>query len=648
MNAESTRPPGNLRLLAASLCLAVFLAACAVYLRCLPFGFINIDDSSYVTHNAHLREGFTRSGLTWAFTSFDPDNWFPLTRLSHMLDYALFGLNAPWHRGENILIHALASLLLYAFLRRATGQPWPSLFVAAVFALHPMHVESVAWISERKDVLCAFFWFAALWAWVGYAQRPSLRRYLFALFLFAAGLMSKPMIVTFPLLLPILDIWPLKRPFSRHSVLRYLPFWILSLAVSILTVLAQGSAGAVRSLDSFPVSLRLGNAFITVWIYIGRALWPVDLFNPYPWPQHVPLWQSVPAFLAIAAVSVAALAWRRDRPWLLAGWSWLLITLIPVIGVLQVGPTAGADRYMYVPMVGLLIIAAWTAADIFEVLRGQWSPVPLAAGAAASAILICLTLAGLTWSQQQYWQDSITVFRHAIAVDDRNYLAWEYLGNSMDKEHHLDARIECLRIASDIRPDIPEFHSEYGKALLNGYRIQEAEAAFGWTLQISPRDTEARVLLGFALLLGDDLRDALTQFRTAVRLRPDSAMAYNDLAVALLRTRPQPSDADVTEAVACLRRAISLSPGDPVPYANLGFVLLPESPEAAAAEFVHALILDPNQVEAHLGQASVLALPPFLNHAGAADHLNTARLLEPDPGRIRELGSPQFEFAEFR
>jgi hypothetical protein len=382
-----------------AICLALLLATCAAYYPASRLSFIGLDDPYYVFANKHVQGGFTPAGLKWAFFSFDPDNWFPLTRLSHMLDYSLFGPNAQLHHDVNILIHALASLMLYAFLMRATRQRWPSVFVAAIFALHPLHVESVAWIAERKDVLCAFFWFAALWAWVRYTERPSKTRYLITLVLFAAGLMSKPMIVTLPLLLPVLDIWPLRRALSRRNFALQLPFWVLSAAATVLTILAQKNAGFVRSLDSFPLDMRVKNGLTSVFIYISKTFWPTGLAAEYGWPAQQPVWLAALAGFAIAGISLLLLKVRRERPYLAAGWFWFLITLLPVIGLVQVGPQARADRYMYVPMVGLLIMIAWGAADILERIRFQWSAaVPAAAVAAA---LLCACFASLDWTQEQ-------------------------------------------------------------------------------------------------------------------------------------------------------------------------------------------------------------------------------------------------------
>ena len=289
------------------ICLVLILAILAAYAHTIRFGFAGIDDGPYVFNNSHLRGGPTWQTLRWILLSFSPDNWFPLTRLSLLTDYNLFGLRAGAYRAENLAIHGMAALLLFGFLRQATGVRWPCAFVAFTFALHPLHVESVTWIAERKDVLCAFFWFAALWAWLGYAKQPGAFRYLGALSLFSLGLLSKPMIVTLPFLLILLDYWPLRRPLSGKLIVEKIPFLALSCAATAITIAAQRSAGALQSLDIFRPALRAENALITVAIYVGKTLWPARLWIPYAYPQNLPAWKVIASAAGIVSVSVIVL-----------------------------------------------------------------------------------------------------------------------------------------------------------------------------------------------------------------------------------------------------------------------------------------------------------------------------------------------------
>ena len=652
MSAEAAPPYRRFSLTDFSICLALFLATCATYLPASRLDFIRFDDPAYVTYNKHLAEGFTWRGLNWAFTSYDPDNWFPLTRLSHMLDYALFGLNGPAHHDVNILFHALATLLLYAFLRRATSQPWPSAFVAAVFALHPLHVESVAWVSERKDVLCAFFWFTTLWSWVRYTERPSKTRYVLTLLLFAAGLMSKPMIVTLPLLLPVLDLWPLRRPFSRRTLLLQLPFWALSAADAALTVLAQKSVGFVRSLDEFSLTTRVENAVSTVFIYIGKTFWPLNLSIQYGWPAHQSFWLAVLAAISIIGITVVVLAMRSQRPYLAAGWLWFLITLLPVIGLVQVGSQARADRYMYVPMVGLLIMVAWGAAEILHLVQVRaakqlnFRSWPVAA-TTALALVICLSLSTLSRAQQQYWDSTESLFRHAIAINGENYLAWLDLGEISNRTTELKAKIECYRIAAGIRPDLPEIHAQLGKSLLQAGRAEEAVTEFQTILRLRPPNTKIQCLLGTALLKEGRFDDAISQFELAVRSDPSSAMAHDDLAISMWRAMKYKAatrhELRVDEIEFQLERAIALRPDDNLARNNLGLILLdqPGGLTGAHQYFIQALAVNPEDIAAHLGLARSLTMPPFSDPAAAEDHSNSAHRLQPDPETLRQFEAPQ-------
>ncbi len=619
-----------------AICFALALAACAVYFPVSRFDFIQIDDPKYIVDNHFLRDGFTGRGLNWAFTSFYPDNWFPLTRLSHMLDYALFGLDGPRHHDVNILIHALAAVMLYLFLARATRQRWPSAFIAAIFALHPLHVESVAWISERKDVLCAFFWFAALWAWVRYAEHPSIRRYSVALLFFACGLMSKPMIVTLPILLLAIDFWPLRRTFSQRLITEKLPFLALSIADGILTVLAQHAAGALHSLDAVPPFMpRLENALTTVVIYLRDTVWPAGLSNPYPWPVRESVGPAVAAGLAITLVSVIVLRLRRRFPYLATGWFWFLLTLLPVIGLIQAGPQARADRYMYVPMTGVLIMLAWGVGDLLRLV-----PRPLHPLAAIAAVTACAALARVTWIQQQYWQDSQVLFHHAVAEDEQNYLAWAYLGTSMDKDQQLPQMIECYRMASQLRPDISDLRTQLTVALLRAGRIPEAIEEFQTALRLRPRDPETRCLFGRLLIRLDRLPEAISQFSQAIAAHPEYPEAYNDLGAAYWRV-PDKMD----EAKAQFEKALALRPAYAHAHSNLGLVLLatPGGQAEAVRHFIQALALDPRDISANLGLSKALLQPPFSDPAAARAHLDAASRLEPDAERLRKYEMPQVD-----
>ena len=386
-----------------------------MYAQVGGFGFVNFDDPDYVAENPHVRGGITADGVRWAFTSGDAANWFPLTRLSHMLDVELFGLRAGWHHLVNVLIHALAALLLFGFLNRATQARWPSALAAFLFALHPLHVESVAWIAERKDVLSALFWFLALWAYVRG------RKWL-VLAAFCLGLMAKLMIVTLPFVLLLMDVWPLRRPRAASLIWGKLPLFALSAAAAVATYLVQRESGAVQALEQFPLGLRIENALVTYLVYLLRTIWPARLAAFYPYPAHIPLWQAALAAAPLAGITAAVLRLRRDRPYLAVGWLWFLGTLVPVIGLVQVGAQARADRYMYVPMAGLAIMLSWGIAE----LQWKWAP-----ATAATFVAVCMALTAV---QAGYWRSSETLFGHALDVTEGNYLAHHNLGVALAED----------------------------------------------------------------------------------------------------------------------------------------------------------------------------------------------------------------------
>jgi tetratricopeptide (TPR) repeat protein len=574
----------------------LLLATFAVYARVGQFDFVNFDDPDYVTGNPHVRAGITAAGAKWAFTSVEAANWFPLTWLSHMLDCQLFGLHSGWHHLTNVLIHALAALALFAFLHRATGARWRSAFVAFLFALHPLHVESVAWIAERKDVLSAFFWFLTLWAYAWYAERPGWRRYGLALAAFGLGLMSKPMLVTLPFVLLLLDIWPLRR---RPPLWEKAPFFLLSASEAIATYLAQSGSGAVQA---FPLGLRIENALVSYMAYIAKMFWPVRLAVFYPYPAAVPVWQAALAGLAILSVSVAVVRRFRAYPYLAIGWFWFLGTLVPVIGLVQVGGQARADRYMYIPMTGLAILLAWGAADLLR--RKQALAV---AGAAA-----CVACVPLTWAQTEHWANSQTLFQHALDVTDNNYLAHHNLGVAIADLRPSDA-IAHYRAALQIKPDSARTHTDLGTALakLPG-GLPDAIAEYQAALRIEPNAAIPHNNLGSALAATPDgLPQAIREYEAALRIKPDYADArYNlaeahyNLGVALAQMGGR-----TEEAISHFEAALRNKPNYAEAHNNLGVVLssMPGREQDAIAHFEAAVTIKPNYADAQYNLAIALA-----------------------------------------
>jgi tetratricopeptide (TPR) repeat protein len=495
---------------------ALLVAAVAVVFgRCLTHAFIDFDDPGYVFENPFVRKGLTWDGVAWAFTTGAQSTWHPLTWLSHMLDAELFGVGgrilglpaAGWHHAVNAGLHACAAVLLFAFLREATRALWRSAMVAALFALHPLHVESVAWASERKDVLSALLGFACLLAYVRYARRPSLARYLLVFVLLALGLMAKSMLVTWPFVMLLLDVWPLERwraeqdaarapsP-SRRSrlVVEKLPLFALSAAACALTYVFERPA--MHLTEVVPLGFRLENGLISCLAYFAQMLWPSDLSILYPYPRAIAASRFVEAALFVAALLVLAFGSARRRPWLTVGVLWFLGTLVPVIGLVQIGLHARADRFTYLPLVGLFLAIVWSAADAIERRPGLRPAVP---GACAAILLAC---SALSVRQVERWSDTETLFRHACDVTESNGWAHRILGTALAEEgRHAEAIVE-YRAALAVWPEDPIAHNNLGSAL------------------------QAR----------GDLEDSVREYREAVRIDPRNAMYRRNLSRALAKT----------------------------------------------------------------------------------------------------------------
>ena len=554
--------------IAAGLVVAIFL----VYGQALSFGFVNYDDPDYVTGNPHVKAGFTVDGVAWAFRHSFAGNWFPLTWLSHMTDVQLFGLNAGPHHLTNICLHALSAVLLFLFLQRVTKARWPSATVAALFALHPLHVESVAWIAERKDVLSAFFWMLTLWIYAGYAARPGRVRYGLTLLAFALGSMAKPMLVTLPLVLMLLDYWPLGRGLK---IVEKLPFFVLSAACAVVTFLVHRDAGATASLDIFPLGLRLENALVSYAVYARQMFWPGSLAVFYPYSRSGLGIEAGVAAVVLIAVTVYVIGVAGTHRYVFVGWVWFLVTLVPVIGLLQVGAQARADRYMYIPSIGLSIALVWGAA---EVLR-RWPRV-----ASGLAVAFCAIYAVLAWSQVRYWQDGVSLFRHTVEVTQNNYMAQfnlasalnsagdstraskelaetvrieprfamahAELGQLLSKQGQVTEAVAQLQTAEKLSPTTADIHLRLATVLADHARENEAVPEFLEAIRLDPANPDAHYNLGLVEFNKGKLGDAASQFADAVRLRPEDGPAHFNLAVALARMgRRQEAIAELTEAV---------------------------------------------------------------------------------------------------
>src|ERR1035437_4670246 len=522
--------------------LLLFALTLVVYSQVYNYAFLSFDDNQGLLGNRQVRDGFSWSGVAWAFTTGYASNWFPVTWFSHMLDFQLFGLDPGWHHLTNVLIHAVSTVLLFALLKRMTGRVWESAFVAFVFALHPLHVESVAWVSERKDVLFAFFWFLTTWLYLDFVERRTIGKYLLVVAAFCLGLMSKQMIVTLPFTLLLLDAWPLKRTGVRILILEKVPLVVLSIAASAIAFLAQRKGGAVQSFASIPLASRAANAAMAYVIYLANFFWPTGLAFFYPYPARWPVWEVALAVIAIGVVSVLAVIAYRTRPYLAVGWFWYLGTLAPVIGLIQVGHQARADRYTYIPLIGISIMLAWAGAELKK------GPVKLV------AIAACLFGAAMTWMQIPYWKDSAALYNRAIAVTDANYLAHLNLGVDLAAQGDYQKALRELYTSIEENPDQAHARNSLGGVLYTVGRKDEAIEQFTQAIRLEPQDAEPHCNLGNALVDAGKVDDAIRELNTALRLNPGMANAYFGLGRALVaEKRPQ-------EAVTYFLEALRINP----------------------------------------------------------------------------------------
>ena len=619
----SPPPPARRRWTDLWICLLLLGATLAVYSQVRRYDFVNYDDPEYVIKNVHVRAGLTAGGLVWALTSFDAANWFPLTWITHMADTQFFGLESGWHHLTNVWLHAIDALLLFVALKRMTGARWPSAFVAFLFALHPLHVESVAWVAERKDVLSAFFWFLTLWCYARYVERPGVGRYLAVALAFCLGLMAKPMIVTLPFALLLLDLWPLgrwRRDAARRLLLEKAPLLALAAGASVVTFLAQRSSGAVAPLAGIPVALRLENALVSYLRYIGDMFWPADLAVLYPFPRTLPVLEAVASGLALAGVSLLVARQFRARPYLVVGWCWYLGTLAPVIGLVQVGTQSHADRYTYVPMIGLSIMLAWGAAELVGRRPRARKAVVAAAVAACSACL------AVTWFQIQYWASTETLLLHALDVTSGNFilrhnLADYYLEHNRNEEAR-EQEAEAVRI----NPAYQEARLDLGLALSLLGRPGDAEVEYRRALE-QPLEGKQVYLahsgLGAALAAQQRTTEALPELDLAVRLNPESAEAHYNLGTALAALgRNQ-------EAASELSAAIRLDPGDVEAHYRLAVALAAQGKRnESASEFAAVAQLRPDDAVSQRNLAIALARVGRLDEAIV--HFSEAVRLKPD------------------
>ena len=516
-------------------CLLLVLSIVAIYGTVSHYEFTNYDDIGYVTGNDHVK------GLIWSFQTTHFCNWHPLTWISHMADVELFGMAAGGHHLTNVFFHIANTLLLFILLRRMTDTFWRSAIVAALFALHPLHVESVAWVAERKDVLSTFFGILSLLNYLRYTQQQRRSGYGLALLFFILSLMAKPMLVTLPFLLLLLDYWPLgrlnfderlrlKAPDGVSTVyfllLEKTPFFLFSAASCFVTYHAQQSGGAMVPFDMYPLSIRAANAVVAYVGYIGKMLWPVQLAVFYPYPESFALWRVAAAAAVLSGISIGVMVQVKKRPYLAVGWFWYFGTMVPVIGLMQVGGQAMADRYTYVPLIGLFIMIVWSTAEIFD--RGPVKRFIVM----LTAVVLMLTLSAVSHLQVAHWANSITLFSHAVEVTQNNYLAHLNLGKALHDAGEERQAYQHYADALQIHPNLPKAHLNFGSGLLAQGKIGEAMDHFYQALQLNPDLAEAHNNLGLALLHIGKIEESIHHFRLAIKANPNFANAMTNLNLA--------------------------------------------------------------------------------------------------------------------
>jgi tetratricopeptide (TPR) repeat protein len=532
------------------LALILVAATWAVYWPVKDHEFVNIDDGLYITDNLMIQKGLNRESVVWAFTTTYPTYWHPLTWLSIMADVELFGLNPGRHHLSNVFLHTINSGLLFFILLRMSGAMWRSFFVALVFALHPLHVESVAWATARKDVLSTFFLFLAIWAYQGYTKKRMIKRYLLVLVPYSLGLMSKPMLVTFPFILLLMDYWPLgrlhfqepapqkKKKGKRRAaeekpgssalslVLEKLPLLGLALICTLAVSFLRTAGEPFVSFEMQPLTLRIANALVSYVGYLWQTIWPMNLAAYYPFPRSLPSWQVAGAALLLAFIFLGAIRSASRRPYFLVGWLWYLVTLFPVIGLVQWGLwPATADRFTYVPLIGIFIVVAWGIPEIM----GRWEHKEVLLAASGGVAVLYFSV--FTWFQLSHWQNSITLLTRALEVTDNNYVAHNNVGVALKEKGKNDSAIHHFREAIRMAPNYSLAHRNLGDELRIRGKVSEAIVHYEEALRYRPDDALAHHNLGMALVMVGDLDEAIKHLREAIRLRPEFDFAHCNLGI---------------------------------------------------------------------------------------------------------------------
>ena len=583
--------------------LVLVVATVATYWQVRYHDFVNFDDDIYVTENPRVQSGLRPESVVWAFTTTDAEFWHPLTWISHMLDCQLYGINPIGHHFTNLLLHVANTVLLFLVLQRMTGAIWRSAFVAALFALHPLHVESVAWVAERKDVLSTLFWMLTLGAYIRYTEFRVLSRYVVVILCFTLGLMAKPMVVTLPFVLLLLDYWPLSRfgAERRSSIfplfLEKVPLVALTVLFAVLTVFTQQKGGLLQSMDVLPLSNRIANAFMSYVGYVEKMVWPNHLAVYYHQPETAPTWNALASALFLLCVSGLAILKRRRHPYLFVGWFWYIGTLVPVIGLIQIATFTMADRYTYIPLIGLFVLIAWSV----PAFLGQWRYGRIGLAISGGIVLVAFTVC--TWSQLGHWKNSVALWKHTADVTAENYSAHSSLGAALVLQGRFEEAIAHIAEALRIKPDYAEAHNNLGLALYKQGKLNEGVSYLSRAVQICPDYAKAHNNLGSALAQQGKLEEAMSHFSTALQIDPDLPEAHLGMGLALDR------QGALDEAINHYSRALAMRPHNVEVRNNLGVALARQGRVDEAVEhFSKALQTEPDNMQVRNNLKKALGL----------------------------------------
>ncbi|MBF0118226.1 MAG: tetratricopeptide repeat protein [Desulfobacterales bacterium] len=579
------------------LALSLMLLTFVIYFQVKDYDFLNYDDIFYVSENEQVKSGLNIESLKWSFKSTLAGNWHPLTWISHLIVVELFGLDGGFHHLANLCFHILNTGLLFFILTRMTGDIWRSFIVAALFGIHPLHVESVAWISERKDVLSTFFGFISLWCYVRYVEKPNLNRYLLIILFFIFSLMSKSMLVTLPFILILLDYWPLKR--GRLFIGEKIPFFILSVIFSIISVFAQKSSNALGSLQQYPLYGRIANALISYVSYLEKTIWPFFLNPSYPYPNQIPMSEIFLSGFLLIFISLISLKYIKNKPWIAFGWLWYLGTLVPVIGLVQIGMQGMADRYTYIPIIGIFIMICWSI---------NYIKYKFAITTITSAIICILMIT--TWYQKQFWSNNTTYYQYILDINPNDVKAHNNLGVALKNTGLYEKAIWHFYEAIKLNSKHSKAYNNLGLTLFKKGKIDEAIYYYNKSLKLDPNNVNTLSNLGNALRKQKKTEEAIKHYNEALRLNPNSFLVNNNLGNALLE------QGKLKEAIYHFNEALKISPSDPSAHNNLANAFFYSGKIAEAIQhYNEALKINPNYIEAKNNLEYVLKQKTGINDA---------------------------------